>query len=79
MARQKKLKKLLSSDWAENLAESKNRSAVQTCVAYELPRSKRFLDTDRLIFLPLGGSGSLIACREKSRKTSGTGGCGRVF
>ena len=44
----------------------KNRSAMQTCVAYELPWSQRF-------FLPLRSSGSLISCREKSRKSSGTG------
>ena len=43
----------------------KNRSAMRTCVAYELPWSQRF-------FLPLRGSGSLILCREKSRKSSGT-------
>ena len=41
----------------------KNRSAKRTCVAYELPWSQRF-------FLPLRGSGSLISCREKLRKTS---------
>ena len=39
---------------------------MRTCVAYELPWSQRF-------FLPLRGSGSLILCREKSRKSSGTG------
>ena len=44
----------------------KNRSAMRTCVAYELPWSQRF-------FLPLRGSGSLILCREKSRKSSVTG------
>ena len=43
----------------------KNRSAIRTCVACELPWSQRF-------FLPLRGSGSLILCREKSRKSSGT-------
>ena len=44
----------------------KNRSAMRTCVAYELPWSQRF-------FLPLRGSGSLILCRKKSRKSSVTG------
>ena len=39
---------------------------MRTCVAYELPCCQRF-------FLPLHGSGSLILCREKSRKSSGTG------
>ena len=39
---------------------------MRTCVAYELPWSQRFS-------LPLRGSGSLILCREKSRKSSGTG------
>ena len=38
---------------------------MRTCVAYELPWSQRF-------FLPLRGSGSLILCREKSRKSSVT-------
>ena len=49
-----------------NTDNNKNRSAMRTCVAYELPWSQRF-------FLPLRGSGSLILCREKSRKSSGTG------
>ena len=44
----------------------KNRSAMRTCVAYQLPWSQRF-------FLSLRGYGSLISCREKSRKSSGTG------
>ena len=44
----------------------KNRSTMQTCVAYELPWSQRF-------FLSLRGSGFLISCREKSRKSSRTG------
>ena len=48
------------------VAQQKNRSAMRTCVAYELPWSQRF-------FLPLRGSGSLILCREKSRKSSVTG------
>ena len=39
---------------------------MRTCVVYELPWSQRF-------FLPLRGSGSLISCRVKSRKSSGTG------
>ena len=45
---------------------TKNRSTRRTCVAYVLPWSQRF-------FLPLHGSGSLISCGEKSRKTSETG------
>ena len=47
----------------DDIIVKKNRSAKRTCVAYELPWSQRF-------FLPLRGSGSLISCREKSRKTS---------
>ena len=39
---------------------------MRTCVAYELPWSQRF-------FFPLRGSGSLLLCREKSRKSSVTG------
>ena len=46
--------------------KEKNRSAMRTCVAYGLPWSHRF-------FLTLRGSGSLISCRGKSRKSSGTG------
>ena len=45
---------------------------MQTCVAYELPWSQRF-------FLPLRGSGSLILCREKSRKSSVTGALNSPF
>ena len=44
----------------------KNRSAMRTCVAYELPWSQRF-------FLLLRGSGSLISFREKSRNPLGPG------
>ena len=54
------------STYGTNSSNHKNRSAMQTCVAYELPWSQRF-------FLPLRGSGSLILCREKSRKSSVTG------
>ena len=39
---------------------------MQTCVAYELPWSQKF-------FLSLRVSGFLISCREKSRKSSGSG------
>ena len=46
--------------------DKKNRSAMQTCVAYQLPWSQRF-------FLSLRGSGFFISYREKSRKSSGTG------
>ena len=44
----------------------KNRSAMRTCVAYELPLSQRF-------FLLLRGSCSLISLREKSRNPLGPG------
>ena len=49
-----------------NTILQKNRSAMRTCVAYELPWSQRF-------FLLLRGSGSLISFREKSRNPLGLG------